>query len=1310
MKWIFVALFLAMISICNAMALDETVQNHWDMDGDGFGDKDDLANYWNIAISGQPLSSSQIYSPSITGFPYTQSIHYKSAGGYLNCTVKSESSYWSFMFTGSIDKYPFTCLRFYNRKHELIQEYTGLQSYSSIHDRYELYELLIYEGTVYMIKNGTPMATIGSCSETPAYISFYCLSSGVYEGGWIDDVTTNDGIVGIGAEPCLVGGFVNRTIIEATNHELDVSWHVKTLPIADYTNSQYDLKVKRATWGDWYNITQLKAIGNTQIDTKPAGNIKYNWSELFNTDHYGLYWFTLYKTSEGEPESIGQDWLYFKDAGEPSTINIEETEYAIGETMNISYYIDSPDFGANQYKIQIFDSTGQLKDERVLNMQAATEQITSTIDWEEGMLYAVLVKDTKPAITEDPPEDIKDLAYDFCTLSNVIYITGKVYDASNSDMIVDGTLLANVSLNWTQAGTIYNTTSDSYGNYEFIDATTLFEVEWFQDTPITVHAEKTGYSHSDFDMVIIKAGRYTVDIYMTPPVLAGDLENASVAGLVADDIFHQCIPFSYVEIWNSTWSNHTYTNAWGWYEFTNISNGTYNMRASKDTYRTKLELGVEVGQMSVQLEACDVADYNEATLDECDSITGWSSSNTLTLDTVDYIEATGALNSTGTATKDFEKTFSPGVDSDITGAHGYFYLYAKVDNKTNISSSGITITISSNATGATDKIVWVPPKNNFNTTWDLHVLKIENGTETGICNLSNITYFKLESTKSGIVETKIDFLAFVEYAGWESCVDISIDSVDTQEGTGSLKAVGTPKTDCELVAGRWWSAPFDASVIDSDSELARLQFWNKEDNSFTTQHADDIYLEDSDGDYLFWENVQIYSNNTWQERELFLSDASETGTFNIGKITWLGFYHLAPYSMMAWFDDIRLVQAGQTRQNFFLSQNYNLTVYAKDMDTRFTITSFTAILDSTRVAETTTAGIVFNNVTYGIYPLEVSANGYYTNKQYVFVGQDTTQTVYLTKIENVSGGGAGMYFPPRSVEFKVQTLWGEPVEGVTVNATALETSGSSWSWLWKIMGATEDIAAEIENGSMNGTTDTMGKISFMMIETVKYTITFTKPSESVNKSITVYPKDDHYLIIVGTKTFIRDSEWYENVNFTVGWSEINNTHGYINMSYNDTSMETLSLTLYVNNTDDIQSIVWSQYYSGTCNQTNAQVIVDKTDGKSFYVGFIADHITFGHSPLEWNQVLKFQWFLDLGIPHSMCLHLSIAFLVFFACFFGATTAEVGAVFVSMFAWIFHFIGWLEVIDGPTTIFVLTLITALAVLSYLTVRSRRVYHY
>ena len=93
--------------------------------------------------------------------------------------------------------------------------------------------------------------------------------------------------------------------------------------------------------------------------------------------------------------------------------------------------------------------------------------------------------------------------------------------------------------------------------------------------------------------------------------------------------------------------------------------------------------------------------------------------------------------------------------------------------------------------------------------------------------------------------------------------------------------------------------------------------------------------------------------------------------------------------------------------------------------------------------------------------------------------------------------------------------------------------------------------------------------------------------------------------------YVREAEWWEIINFSSTLSEKNDTHGWINISYVDISNETSNLALYINNTDTDRTNVWNQTWVSSCNDTQVQVVVDKTGGKAFYVGFIVDHETFG---------------------------------------------------------------------------------------------------
>ena len=1289
MKWIFVVVLLCLvIGVVSGAEFIDTFQH-----------QTAITDNW------QKFNNVQTMSYVTSGATYNVEAHisnglYGSGSRGMRMKYPSQSTYWSFFLHKVRTGYNVGYVKVHfwdstNTSEVSFYVYGPFQSDSAWVTTNRHLEFQHESGSIYWKINGVSQGVGCACTFTPSYIGiggYKGLTGGIH--AYFDNVNNINGIVGI----CDESNNLNHSITELANDVLSNTWGINTIPIAEYNTSQFDMEVKRATWAETYNTTRIKDAGNTTI--LPSSNFAYSWDDIFRTDHYGLYWFNLYKTLSGEPELIGQDFIYFKDVGEPSVINIEDTEYAIGETLDISYYIDSPDFGANQYKIQIFDTTGQLKDTRVLTQQAATEQITSTIDWEEGMLYAVLVKDTKPAIEEDPPEDIIDLAYDFCTMSNVIYVTGKVYDASNSDMLVDGTLLDNVSLNWTQAGTIYNTTSDANGNYEFIDATTLLEVEWFQDVPITVHAEKTGYTHSDFDMTIIKAGRYTVNLYMMPAL---DYENTSISGIVADDIFHQSIPYAEVHIWNTTWSNATYTNAWGWYKYENLTNGTYNMYAKKETYRDSSVVQVKAWNISLTLDSCDSLDYIETTLDECDATTGWTSDNTLTLNTTDYIEATGALQSVGTNTEDFNKTFSPAVDSNIT-SDGHLYFYSKIDNTTNISSVNVTVTLSSNATGATNTLVWEVNKTFFSSTWNLTMLAISAATETGTCDLSAIRFFKLESTKSTSVTTKIDFIAFIEYVSWDSNLNLSLDTSDKMEGAASIKAYGKAWVPnpyvwkgpgggiptAEYYIDRYWGAPGTGdSRFSTTNSLGRLQMWYKP--GFTSNR--DIILASGDTtNYLYWENVG--SVGSWTLERLFFENAYENETMDLNAIKW--FVMTGNRSGIAdvneHIDNIRLVQAGETRQNFFLSQNYNLTVYAKDMDTRYTITSFTAILDSTTVAETTTAAIVFPNVTYGIYPLEVSANGYYTNKQYVFMGQDTTQTVYLTKIENVSDVGVGQAYAPIPVEFRVIDMGGNPKRNVNVTAVGTETTMGAWTWLQDIFGYSSKV--ELQNTSMNGTTDSMGHLTFIMVETIKYKIDFTKPSEGINETLYFYPKEKQYTIYVTSpyKPIIID---YVDWNLSV--QSHNSTHSNLTLTYNDTMGQTSNLRFFVK--DENRTEIYNQTFSAQ-SIINVGHIVEKSSGQSYFWGFNATHTEFGEFKATKAITFKSR-LIDLQLENeNYYTWISISLLVMIATLFSAVTTKFGYVVIPFMGGFFYWIGWL----GISTI-ILSVVMFMGVMLYMTRKER-----
>ena len=73
---IFAVSILFLLCINNVLAFEDTIQNHWDIDGDGFGDVDDLNNTWVSEIYEEGEASAEIkIEQSPPSLPYMMGIY-----------------------------------------------------------------------------------------------------------------------------------------------------------------------------------------------------------------------------------------------------------------------------------------------------------------------------------------------------------------------------------------------------------------------------------------------------------------------------------------------------------------------------------------------------------------------------------------------------------------------------------------------------------------------------------------------------------------------------------------------------------------------------------------------------------------------------------------------------------------------------------------------------------------------------------------------------------------------------------------------------------------------------------------------------------------------------------------------------------------------------------------------------------------------------------------------------------------------------------------------------------------------------------
>ena len=418
-------------------------------------------------------------------------------------------------------------------------------------------------------------------------------------------------------------------------------------------------------------------------------------------------------------------------------------------------------------------------------------------------------------------------------------------------------------------------------------------------------------------------------------------------------------------------------------------------------------------------------------------------------------------------------------------------------------------------------------------------------------------------------------------------------------------------------------------------------------------------------EYPFMQNisgatVNIWNGSSWNDSVT----TTETGYFKFENLANGTYWMNATAGSHVASEDIEIeTNNGSVKYQYFvLSPLYDLTVRAKRADTHESLSSFTVSVDDGEKNCTATSGAcTIKNLGWGIHKVEVSASGYYVGIDYVYVGSDTETTVYLTPEE-----GAGIYYPPHYVRLKFQSckflMWFcEPIEGAEVNVTG-------------------------GNTTLTGTTGTDGAVGFEMSEKVRYTLNISKDDWSY--TFYLYPVKDEYVYTIAAGKATKKSI-DEAINWSITTSKINDTHRYINFTYNDTSYHTsgLNYTIWKSNANKFyiyDAANRTELYNASLTNTNSyedSYIVQNWSGNTFVVGFNATFNDSYYEPLSEYRVFKFEKvggrLLDLGIENEFWYTvISLCLLFIVGALFSALTIEVGAVVTSGFAAILNYIGWL----------------------------------
>jgi len=245
------------------------------------------------------------------------------------------------------------------------------------------------------------------------------------------------------------------------------------------------------------------------------------------------------------------------------------------------------------------------------------------------------------------------------------------------------------------------------------------------------------------------------------------------------------------------------------------------------------------------------------------------------------------------------------------------------------------------------------------------------------------------------------------------------------------------------------------------------------------------------------------------------------------------------------------------------------------------------------------------------------------------------------------------------VKFTVQTIWGTKYPGVTT--TVYE--GSSVT------------------PYATGTTGSDGSVTFHLNQNVQYRITFINSTAGISETRTLYPKDSHYYVIISSVLDSWDTYTVpisDAINFTISKSEINATHAYINVSYNDSLAETTDLKVYLNQTSDsdyFNQTNLDTWNGGAISSGSHSFIVSNYVGQSYLIHLVATHTTYGVIDSTYSIGFKGEIANKFpGIPASVWLYGSVFILLFTGGIFVNSNVEKGMLIVCIMFFIFYGLG------------------------------------
>lgn len=262
------------------------------------------------------------------------------------------------------------------------------------------------------------------------------------------------------------------------------------------------------------------------------------------------------------PEDLGITY-YLGGCGRACAMEDVDDKYTVIHAYNFTHYWDTNAINSYTAFINVTKKINGIPHNSSVNISSP---YTTYYDNIESSNISVLVVTTFPPIHLKVIDDINNIYHAYIFSGGNQTLTGKVIDRSNNHII------NNVSISW-------------YANNNLYDIHT-YNSPFTQVLPTIVDKAqfiKSGYTQENYSIDLTTQTNY---VFRLTQIGVYEDDTSTIYGNVFDYANNNTINNAHITIDNYTWSDDTYSNSYGYYEFTNLSIDLYNITTYAFEYHT----------------------------------------------------------------------------------------------------------------------------------------------------------------------------------------------------------------------------------------------------------------------------------------------------------------------------------------------------------------------------------------------------------------------------------------------------------------------------------------------------------------------------------------------------------------------------------------------------------------------------------------------------------------------------------------------------------------------------------------------------